>query len=321
MLVVFGHSYAEVNQYPGDPVLSAFYWLHKSIYSFHMPLFMFISGLLFANSEIGRPGRGYASFVLSRAKRLLLPYFAISAAAFPVKAALSAHAMRPVELTFASFVHTFIYPLDNTIFFFWFLPTLFAVSLFMPPLFSLAKGRNGAFYAALITAALMLLNIMNPIQTTLFNLKGIAKFAVFFWMGCLYCLGRAETDAVLGRPWVTAALLAALAALNAIRFPAPNPYAGFAAAVTGICLSVGAVSLFLEPLYAALKPMHGWSYQIYLLSWFPQVFCRVALYEVMHLGFFAAFAAALALGLALPVLAAKFIGKRAPFIGPALGLR
>ena len=64
--VVLGHSFG----YRWDPVRL---W----IYSFHMPLFFFISGLTFRD-ESGQ----FFRFVLKKAKGLLLPYAAVKTAAF-----------------------------------------------------------------------------------------------------------------------------------------------------------------------------------------------------------------------------------------------
>ena len=45
-------------------------WTHRMIYAFHMPLFFFLSGMLFKKEKYNT----FVSFFVHRAKRLLLPY-------------------------------------------------------------------------------------------------------------------------------------------------------------------------------------------------------------------------------------------------------
>lgn len=62
---------------------------------------------------------------MEKVKRLLIPYWVISTIAFVPKVLLSRYAMRPLDFSYENYVHMLIYPSDNVIVFFWFLPTLF----------------------------------------------------------------------------------------------------------------------------------------------------------------------------------------------------
>ncbi|MBO5721458.1 MAG: acyltransferase family protein, partial [Bacteroidales bacterium] len=65
ILVVFGHIellYA----------FNAYGFIRNFIYTFHMPLFMSISGYLYAKHH--NTSNNYLSFIKGKAKRLLLPY-------------------------------------------------------------------------------------------------------------------------------------------------------------------------------------------------------------------------------------------------------
>jgi fucose 4-O-acetylase-like acetyltransferase len=76
-LVVLGHSVLT-----DVPSASCFaQWTHSFIYSFHMPLFIFISGFLFMYSSTTRNIR-YREFMIRKVKRILIPYIFISTAAF-----------------------------------------------------------------------------------------------------------------------------------------------------------------------------------------------------------------------------------------------
>lgn len=94
ILVCVGHSFTAVESYYG----------HKWIYSFHMPLFMFVSGYLLKYSSMRKQQEisdirlfGRQGYIIKRAVRLLVPYFVISSVSFIPKVLLSVHALRPVD--------------------------------------------------------------------------------------------------------------------------------------------------------------------------------------------------------------------------------
>ena len=104
-------------------------WIYKWVYSFHMPLFFFISGFLFAltvpNSQLNRISFG--AFVKKKALRLLIPFLFINTVIFIIKAGLikdPSLMQHPVEFTGTSFLNS---TLINPMGFMWFLPALFVV--------------------------------------------------------------------------------------------------------------------------------------------------------------------------------------------------
>jgi fucose 4-O-acetylase-like acetyltransferase len=83
ILVVLGHSTYQLMQAGHTPAI------YKWIYTFHMPLFFFISGYLlrYSNDRKGRqlsdmPALGKDGFITKKIKRLLIPYFVISSLVF-----------------------------------------------------------------------------------------------------------------------------------------------------------------------------------------------------------------------------------------------
>ena len=87
IMVCIGHSFTAVESYYG----------HKWIYSFHMPLFMFISGYLLNYATMHKQQEisdisllGKQGYIVKRAIRLLVPYFIISSITYIPKVLLSA---------------------------------------------------------------------------------------------------------------------------------------------------------------------------------------------------------------------------------------
>lgn len=81
-LVVFGHV---TRMYTPDGLIQpiehngVMQILTKVIYSFHMPLFVFVSGMTFAYvSERKTSYQRFFPFVANKAKRLMIPYFAFA---------------------------------------------------------------------------------------------------------------------------------------------------------------------------------------------------------------------------------------------------
>ena len=105
-------------------------WTHKMIYAFHMPLFFFLSGMLFKKEKY----HSFGIFFVRRAKRLLLPYVIYSVATWAIWALF-------IYLTHHNKVSSYLMPLLQTFIaqgsgeFFvhnsalWFIPCLFLTEI------------------------------------------------------------------------------------------------------------------------------------------------------------------------------------------------
>ena len=104
-------------------------WSHKVIYAFHMPLFFFISGMLFRREKYS----SFGQFVRKRAKRLLVPYLVYSIVTWGIWAAFRWVRHDPVDSYLAPLLQTIIaqgsgaFMVHNSAL--WFVPCLFVVEL------------------------------------------------------------------------------------------------------------------------------------------------------------------------------------------------
>ena len=102
---------------------------HQLIYAFHMPLFFFVSGLLFNSGKYP----SFVSFVKIRAKRLLLPYVIYSIVTWMIWAGFRYLRGDAVDSYWMPLLQTFIaqgsgaYIVHNSAL--WFIPCLFAVEV------------------------------------------------------------------------------------------------------------------------------------------------------------------------------------------------
>ena len=133
--VIVGHSYLGiVNEGPTWENL-----LVKTAYSFHMPLFMLVSGWLFFLTRLstidaswGGQKWTYGRIVKDKSLRLLLPGFVFSLVALTLKLAFPGEMSRQVGLSLGDIVHQYLYPIDNPMQELWFIATLFWFFLFTP---------------------------------------------------------------------------------------------------------------------------------------------------------------------------------------------
>ncbi len=120
VLVVLGHALKQTGE-----TNSFFDVLLSVIYSFHMPLFFFLSGFVSLKMLYFRAGKERLDYIKNRAFRLLIPYFTVGILYLPLKYVLSRYAVKPYD--FSSTWKLFFGENPNTAL--WFLYVLFLVSL------------------------------------------------------------------------------------------------------------------------------------------------------------------------------------------------
>lgn len=316
-LVVLGHSVPGPAQDQGGQALV---WLIHLIYRFHMPLFWWSAGYLFWHTN--PPGRqvSWLRFLSSKAARLLIPYGVISSVAFPVKAAMASYAIRPVSLTLDSYLESLVYPWLNPIIYFWFLPTLFLIFAVAPGL-RWALLRRCPAVGWLVSAALLGLNVTQETAFgDLLNYRGFLRDIWVFWVGMLACKFRAR----LG--WLEspiAAVLAAVALVGLAVGEVPTSglfvnWAGTVGALAGIIVCWFIALRLAAKAWEPLAGLHRWSFTIYLLSWFPQIFFKLVVGQLLGLWWLAA-GLMLAGGLGVPIGVGLAMQRWLPFLLPVVG--
>lgn len=267
LLVVVGHSHY------GCPVkLPVITW----IYSFHMPLFMFISGyLLRYGIEIKRlplsdiPLYGEKGFIVKKVKRLLIPYVVISSIALVPKSLLGRFAARPIELSFMEYGKMLLYPWDNVIIYFWFLPTLFLIFLIVIYGARILGNRTYPALHLILFISLLLLHLFNPFkEIRLLNADGVASYLLYFSMGYYACreqIAQKMSGNIL-------LLFAITFSLSIYLISVPHFFGkDVLTAANGIAMSLYLGMIYQRYNWRFLHHLFGASYAIYLFSWFPQV--------------------------------------------------
>ncbi len=110
------------------------HWTGKLVYSFHMPLFFFISGMLFVKEKYLK----FGPFVKVRARRLLVPYVCYSVITWGIWALFHWITRSSVDSYWAPLLQTVLaqgsgqFMVHNSPL--WFIPCLFAVELMYYPI-------------------------------------------------------------------------------------------------------------------------------------------------------------------------------------------
>ena len=142
------------------------------IYSFHMPLFFFLSGLFFYTSYTKR---GSINFILGKLDNIVYPYLVWSVFQGVVQAALSQYTNKTI-----SYVDVFELWIPKAQF--WFLYALFFILFFSCVLLSFDKKQkyNTFFIISFV------LYILNPLMSNINPISYIAPNLVYFALGGVF---------------------------------------------------------------------------------------------------------------------------------------
>lgn len=154
--------------------------LKTAIYKFHMPYFMFLSGVVAACSFRAISGLSeYFRHVCKKAERLLPAYFIFLIFVFSCKLLAQGffHVDNPIS-GLGDFFHTLFYPLRGSVGFLWFIWVLFLMYCVFPLFFML--GINSQFMIIIALAVYFV-----P-ATEFLGVDLFAQYFVFFSFGLYY---------------------------------------------------------------------------------------------------------------------------------------
>jgi fucose 4-O-acetylase-like acetyltransferase len=315
VLVVIGHAEAAGFATLADPLtLTAAHASFRDfvlwIQSFHMPLFLFVSGYLLFHATLRLGARAYqpAQLIAAKAQRLIVPYLLISSVAYPPKVFLSRYALRPAVLSLDQYVYSLVLPWNNAIIYFWFMPTLFLLFCIAP--WTLTRNGSALTEACLLaTGAGLSMSFPHVNQSgplAFLNIGGVLHNFVFFALGFVACKHAWLTGFIQRRPLQ---LLAAMCSVGLFMYARDNVFARLGLAVAGIGV---ATTIASSPAGALCTRVGRHAFEIYLFSWFPQTFVKALAGRVPELGWMSAVAISVAVGIAVPVAVVRCLSAVLP---------
>lgn len=302
MLVVLGHSGFE------EPIImNKLYYLHKWIYSFHMPLFFMISGYLFSYTNENFTGIDAKEFLKKKFLRLLVPYFVLGIVIFLIKYAFSSLSHATREFSISNFFMMFIAPTgqNSTMGFLWYVFTLFVIFSVVIILgkLKLDLKRVGVCFALIVLFWAMF--ILMP-STSLFNWSTVCKDLPYFIIGILYKryepgLSRFFNQQGLLKLAVFTTLSLAFAC---IKLPISGWITSILSSICGLLMSISLCSCLLKSSFTNnyIIPLSKYTYSIYLLSWFGQYAAKVIFVNILNCNWLVVVIAMFIAGIILPLV-------------------
>lgn len=300
LLVVVGH--VSLTNVPGDPNTPIATDIERTIYSFHMPLFIFISGWLFYFTCI-RKEKTYQDVVKAKLKRLGIPFLAFTLVATILKTAFPSLMHRPI--TMQELIDTFLLFKSNPLGEMWFVIVLFELMLLYPIYKLITKNDITAIMGL---GGAILINKFSP-DISYFNIGKVAYMLPFFVAGIL--CSRFEWHKYIAKWWFLLIMAGLFVLFNIMEWlpvsmRMETAFVGTIFTIS-LCLNVGK---FMPKLFSSFR---DYTFQIFLMGIFFQMAIR---WGYVRLGndllFVPLWMLSVVIGMYLPTLIARFIDNRAP---------
>lgn len=296
--VVIGHA-------PLDGITDGPLWvaiLYKFAYSFHMPLFMLVSGWLFYRTRLnindsiwGGQKWTYVQIVKDKASRLLLPGFVFSIVAYCVKILFPGEVDRQTGLSFQDISHSFLYPYDNPLRELWFIVTLFWLMM-LAPFWKVVTQREWITWFLL--CVLIVLNLINS-EIELLCIGRVLSLSIWFYLGIVLSKKDIVEKVFKTNSW----FVLAFSILVYIGGLYSHP---FITTMGGITLSFGLALLADKYVPHLFYTFRGYTYQIFLIGIFAQILVKIV-YRHIEASYFPLYVLCIMAGLYIPVLLSKVL--------------
>lgn len=306
--VVIGHlDVTGPNNDPNTPIAN----IIASFGDFQMPLFMCVSGFLFAMTSGYR--KTYKELVKSKVRRLIVPFLFLSLFTFCFKLCLPASMLEHgVGLTPQYIFKIFFVPFRGPVPHLWFVVSLFTIFLLTPILKWTVKGKYRTIGAFAVLAAISI----TPPRTEILALDHTAIFTVWFYLGMVAELkgwfNKLDSWGVLAISTLLYAIL-----IYVVNIP-----------LAGGLLGIIMVFSLSHKLADYIPNLFGWwrnyTYQIYLLHMFP-IMAFKYLYKRHIIAnediwFTVIWICSLCLAILLPTIVAKIVERMPQKIRLLIGL-
>ncbi|MCM1356153.1 MAG: acyltransferase [Staphylococcus sp.] len=276
VLVVVGHSFHE---YP-DGEMGHTMLLYRMLYSFRMPLFMFVSGFLMVFTTVLRSATpSWGRFAVGKLRRLLLPFLVLSLVTFVPRAAMSGMADDHLGLSAGEMLRSLVDGSCLVIPYFWFLQASFTLLIVSYALLRVARltGVGDRITYPLLILLFGVLPWVGLDDVRYFSVFMTVKLGVFFALGAAYARSASMVDRVV--PWTSPWFLAVAAAVwGSLFFLTETTAWSPLCSLAGIAMAISLAKMLEHRQIGVLDHLIGANYIIFLLSWY----CNVLTQQVLH---------------------------------------
>ncbi|MBR0408805.1 MAG: acyltransferase [Clostridia bacterium] len=298
LLVVFGHVIFGIQNMGGvaQPWFASF--LKDFIWSFHVALFMFLSGFVYRITGEWKSKKTRWQFILHKALNLGVPYVVFSILYIVINNLIPG-------TNFSHSLKDILYLWKSPIAQYWFLRTLFCLFV----LYTLGSHVLSNVWITVILTALSCAHMLFP-ELPSFSLGNIISWAFAFGFGA--CLTSLDSFRFTGAR--AAAVIAGHVALEAVSLLtgiSGMPVVVEIERAAGIIASITLVSLLVQkaPAERFLLFICRYNFPIYLMHTVITAGIRIVLLRVGVHSYAVHVALGMLLGVALPIAAAKVMDK------------
>ncbi len=324
LLVLIGHS-----GFTDLEIASKLSDIHLWIYSFHMPLFFFVSGYLYSltNKSFNKINR--RKFMWKKFKRLLIPYFVLGTIIFVIKLVFSSLSSVTREFSIKGFIYMFLVPqsADSTLGFLWYVETLFVIFLIVSVIPPTAHVYSDRSRISLKNSAFTICNIIlcwglwfflpSSSKASFLNLTSVLWYLPFFLFGILFQTNGGENmifKISRGKAayfWILLCLVIHISLLFGLRPYIPIKICNILTALSGLSFSILLCQKLLSFrfIHKLILPQSDKVYTLYLLSWFGQYPAQILTINILHLNWFICFCAIFISSTLFPLIVHWIIGK------------
>lgn len=153
--------------------------LFNIAYSFHMPLFIMVSGYLFYMTRIERK-MPYWKMFLDKLKRLGIPFIFFTLIAMILKSLFSVDMARPTTISFHEIFNSLLYPSQGPMHEMWFIAVIMWMFI-LRPIWEWSLISNLRIIATVLF--LTAIHLCWSIDIELFCISRAIRMAIFFYIG------------------------------------------------------------------------------------------------------------------------------------------
>lgn len=299
ILVVLGHSFIGTES---NTVLMNF--IIKVIYSFHMPIFFFISGFLAIKILNLKSIEEKKVFLKKKFYELMIPYLIVTLLALPVKILMSSFVKRPIVLK-EFLVDLIFFPNKNPVAALWFIYTLFLI-------FVIVVISNKIKLKNMIYISLALILLSSFVKLEFMNFYGVFRNLIFFYLGLWYRKNYNYKKYINLSVFLISFVV--IIVINLI--PTQNEILYIITGISGIVLSyyiANTIKNYNTGLNKILNIINNYALPIYLFSWFTQNCVGYTFYKILDLNYTFTIVVTFIAGF-IPIIIAKYILRRSKLL-------
>lgn len=247
-------------------------WGMDFCYGVHMPLFMFVSGGLFYITRIKKCWK-WNDVAVDKLKRLGVPYLFFIAFAFGLKVLMASKVKNGVDVSLMGFLQGYVFPMNSAMKEMWFVAALFLIMMAYP-LYKWSLKSLSTAVPVLIVALAMPYFFTSYVGGGILNWQGAIRYFAFFYAGIL-CF---KYDVVNRLKMNFGGYLLIFGYLLICMYRKEHTVP---VAFVGIAGLVWMCKRLSEKIPSVLSSFRDYSFQIFLLGIYPQMFVELILMKKM----------------------------------------